>query len=192
MNGLAITALVLIGVWLGILTVVIILTVRQIGLLTVRFSVAGGTFSVADDGPEIGSKIPEEVLTTLPNLKQEPTYVLLLSATCTPCREMVTELSGHRFERSVVALVAGREELADGLMALLPDGMRIVGDPDATSFAKALQVKSTPFALAIKDGTVIRKAYMYQAADFVSLVNSESASGSGEITHSTKEVGYVG
>jgi hypothetical protein len=41
MNGLAVVALVLAGIWLGILTLVVVLLVRQIGLLTVRLSVAG-------------------------------------------------------------------------------------------------------------------------------------------------------
>ena len=41
MSTLASAALILICIWLGVLTLVVVLVVRQIGLLTVRLSVAG-------------------------------------------------------------------------------------------------------------------------------------------------------
>src|SRR3712207_9513624 len=53
MSALAVTALVLVCVWLGALTLVAVLLVRQIGLLTVRLNVASQTLSLDDDGPEV-------------------------------------------------------------------------------------------------------------------------------------------
>jgi hypothetical protein len=190
MNTLETMALIVVGLWLGALTLVVILSVRQIGLLSVRLSRVNGTFSFADDGPEVGSRVPEEVIATSPELEHGRTSLLLLSATCGPCRELATELSGHRFERAVTALITGNEELADGLVALLPPGIGIVRDPDAGHLAKALQVKSSPFALVVEDGTIIRKAYMYRPIDFLSLVEGESTSDRG--THASEEVRYVG
>jgi len=61
MSALAIAALVLVCVWLGVLTLVVVLLVRQIGLLTVRLSVADRALSVDNDGPEVGSSVPEDV-----------------------------------------------------------------------------------------------------------------------------------
>src|SRR5829696_5342149 len=125
MSGLAVTALVLACVWLGILTLVVVLLVRQIGLLTVRLSVVGQAqaFSPANDGPEVGSNVPEEVASALPDVGGERAYVVLISANCTPCRELVAGIHQHDFEQTIVALVPGREELADELVALLPSGI---------------------------------------------------------------------
>lgn len=69
MSGLAVAALVLTSVWLGVLTLIVVL-VRQIGLLTVRLSVAGHTH-LTDDGPEPGSDVPEEVTAALPDLEDQ-------------------------------------------------------------------------------------------------------------------------
>lgn len=176
MNGLSIVVLGLVGLWLALLTFVLILVIRQIALLTVRLSVNGQAFSLANDGPEVGSNVSEEILSTLPVLERKRTHVLLISATCAPCRELVTELSEHRFEPSVIALVAGREELAEGLIALLPSNFQVVRDPQATTVAQALNVKSTPFALTLEDGTVSRKAYMYRPADFVAFAEGTKGS----------------
>ncbi len=94
MSALAIAALVLVCIWLGVLTLVVVLLVRQIGLLTVRLSVASQAFSLDDDGPEVGIDLPEEVTSVLPELKEGRAYLLLISAGCTPCRELVADLDG--------------------------------------------------------------------------------------------------
>ena len=118
MSALAIVALVLACVWLGVLTFVVVLLVRQVGLLTVRLSMATQAISLDDDGPEVGSILPEDVAEVMPD--GERAYLLLISASCEPCRELVVELDGHQFEQSVVALVPGRQEQASELAALLP------------------------------------------------------------------------
>ena len=196
--------LVVVGIWLGVLTLVIILTIRQIALLTVRLSMVNtvpdapvftdDTFSLADDGPDVGSSIPEEVVSLLPGLPElveGRAYVLLISATCTSCRKLAAELRGHRFQRPVIALVPGSEELARGLVQLLPAGMHIVRNPEATRVAKSLQIRSTPFAVAIENGTITKKAYMYHAADFVEFVDGKEAPMANGHVRNTKEVAHV-
>jgi hypothetical protein len=178
MSTLASVALVLVCVWLGVLTLVVVLVVRQIGLLTVRLSVAGeAASSVDDDGPEVGSSVPEDVASVLPDQEEDPAYLLLISATCTPCRELVADLQGnHRFEQEIVALVPGPGELASELAALLPSGIRTVLDPQATKLAEALDLESTPFALEVDRGTVTRKAYLHEgASDLIDFVESGGA-----------------
>jgi hypothetical protein len=176
MNGLAVAALVLACVWLGFLTLVVVLLVRQIGLLTVRLSVTGQAqaFALDNDGPEVGSTVPEEVVSALPEVGGERAYVLLSSATCTPCRELVAGIRHHDFEQAIVALVPGPEELADELAALLPPGVRAVLNPEATELAQALGIRSTPFVVEVERGTVTRKAYLYRgASDLFEFVDVE-------------------
>jgi hypothetical protein len=177
MSALAIAALVLVCTWLGVLTFVVILLVRQIGLLTVRLSIASQTFSLDDDGPEVGSSVPEDVASVLPEPEEEErAYLLLISAGCDPCRELVADLHGRRFEQNIVALVPGREEQASELAALLPSEMRVVRDPKATSLAESLDLESTPFALEVERGTVTRKAHLHGGASaLIEFLDSGSA-----------------
>ena len=176
MSALAIAALVLVCIWLGVLTLVVVLLVRQVGLLTVRLSVAGEATSLDNDGPEIGSSVPEDVAVVLPDQAEEHAYLLLISSTCLPCWELATDLAEHCFEQNIVALVPGHEEQAGELAALLPSSMRVVLDPEATRLAGALQLESTPFALEIERGAVTRKAYLHQgASDLIEFVESGSS-----------------
>jgi len=178
MSALAIVALVLACIWLGVLTFVVMLLVRQVGLLTVRLTMATQTMSLDDDGPEIGSSLPEDVAEMMP--EGDPVYLLLISAGCDPCRELVAELHGHRFEQKAVALLPGREEQAGELAALLPPGIKVVLDPEATQLAESLDLESTPFALEVESGTVNRKAHLYGGAsalfEFVESGNARAQS----------------
>jgi hypothetical protein len=175
MSALAVAALVLVCIWLGVLTLVVILLVRQIGLLTVRLSVAGEATPLDNDGPEIGSSVPEDVAEVLPDQAEEHAYLLLISSTCTPCWELVSDLGQRRFEQNVVALVPGHGEKAGELAALLPSGIQTVLDPEATRLAGALQLESTPFALEVEHGTVTRKAYLHEgASDLIAFVESRN------------------
>lgn len=175
MSALAIAAIVLVCAWLGVLTFVVMLLVRQVGLLTVRLSAATQAMSLDDDGPEIGSSLPEDVTEVMP--EGEPAYLLLISAGCDPCRELVAELDGHRFEQGVVALVPGRQEQAGELAALLSPGMPVVLDPEATQLAESLNLESTPFALEVEGGTVARKVHLHGgASDLFEFMGSGNAS----------------
>jgi hypothetical protein len=187
MSGFAVAALVLVCVWLGVLSLVVVLLVRQIGLLTVRLSAASQTLSLENDGPEIGSKVPEEVSSALPGL-EEHAYLLLISATCTPCRELVADISERHFEQAIVALVPGREELADELASLLPSGIRAVLDPEATRLAEALKIDSTPFVVEVRSWTVTRKVYLYGGApDLIEFIETAAIEANGSVQIAKKE-----
>ena len=186
MSALAIAALVLVCAWLGILTFVVMLLVRQVGLLTVRLSMAAQAMSLDDDGPEIGSRLPEDVAEVMPD--GEPAYLLLISAGCDPCWELVAELDGHRFEQKLVALVPGRREQAGELADLLPPGIRVVFDPEATQLAESLDLESTPFALEVESGTVNRKVHLYGGAPALfEFVESGDAQNRGSVEFTEKE-----
>ena len=176
MSALAVAALVLVCVWLGVLTLVAVLLVRQVGLLTLRLSVAGQALAVENDGPEVGTNLPEDVTSALPDLEAERAYLLLISAGCTPCRELVADIGDRSFEQMIVALVPGDEERGGELASLLPSGIQAVLDPEATRLAEALELQSTPFALELERGKVTRKAYLYEgASDLIEFVGSEIA-----------------
>jgi len=180
MNGLTVAAIVVATLWLGILTLLTLLIVRQIGLLTVRLDYARGpAFDPEADGLAIGTAVPPEARAALPTLASEPVVLLIVSATCSPCREVVDGLAGQLppgAERRLIALVAGDEAMADGLVAMLPPGVRSVRDPQATAIATGLGIQSTPFALAVDGGVVSGKIYVHHAADLTRLLGQDDAS----------------
>ena len=171
MSVLTTAAFIMVAVWLGILTLVIILTIRQIGIMTVQLSMAGPGFSVEKDGPEIGTPIPDDIIAILPQMKTEPGTILLISATCMPCRALADDLRKYHFDSPVITLLTGRRELADGLAGMLSANMYIVRDPQATQIAEAFNIHSTPFALRIESGKVRLKTYVHAADHFLALVD---------------------
>ena len=189
MSALAIAALVLVCAWLGLLTFVVMLLVRQVGLLTVRLSMATQAMSLDDDGPDIGSSLPEEVAEVMP--EGQTAYLLLTSAGCEPCRELVVELDGRPFEQNVVALVPGHQPQAGELAALLPQGMPVVLDPQATELAESLELESTPFVIEVQGGTVTNKAHLHEGAsaliEFVESGNNDSAQNGSFVEITKKE-----
>lgn len=178
MDGTETIALVFVAAWLGILTLVVVLMIRQIGLLTVRLRLTGSTFDVSADGLGIGEVVPEEISSKLPVIGGLPTYVLLISPTCNQCRELATELRGRLGDlRNIVALVPGLAEPADSLAAMLPSEVQAIRDPEASRFAKLLGIRSTPFAIEITHGLVTGKAYIHGTADLLDLVNKGRVEG---------------
>lgn len=204
MSGLAIIALALAVAWLAGLTLVLVLAIRQVGLLTLRLDQAqpigghpmavGPYHDTANDGLALGTPLPDAVLATLPALATGTHYLLLLSSTCGPCRDLAGELTRGRFvaPRGMVALVPGPVELADGLAALLPPGIAVVRDPEAATLSRQeLQLQSTPFAMQFDDGVVSGKAYLHSADELRRFIDSRTTSDAGEIaqrTNRTKEV----
>jgi hypothetical protein len=166
MTSFQTVTLVLVSGWLCVLTLAVLLCIRQIALLGIRLDQSSGAFSFAADGPELGSRISAGAETTLPELARGRVFAVLISATCSPCREFASDLAKHRFDDSVVALLSGPRELADGLEGLLAStGIRVVRDPEAHTVAAALEIQSTPFAVRIEDGTVSAKSYLNRIAD---------------------------
>ena len=149
----------------------VVLLVRQVGLLTVHLSMATQTISLDDDGPEVGSNLPEDVAEVMP--EGEPAYLLLISAGCDPCRELVAELGGRRFEQSIMALVPGRQEQAELQRCSHPTSGGIRSE--ATQLSESLDLESTPFALEVRGGTITRKAHLYGGASaLIEFVESRS------------------
>jgi hypothetical protein len=166
MTGIETTALVVLGAWTGVLTLAVLLSVRQIALLTHRVNIANEFFSFAHDGPEVGLKLSPALRAAIPALNEQmPTYLLNISATCAPCRELAVELGGRPFDERVVALLSGSDELASAVIELLPESFSIIRDPQATELAELLQIKSTPFTVVVEGGFVVGKSYVNSVSD---------------------------
>ena len=185
MSGIATTALVAVSAWLLVLNIIMVLVVRQIALLTLRLATRDDVakpmqeshehhFDVTNDGPRVGYPVAEETLVALPEAR-EIAHVLVVSATCVPCRKLVVELRRRSFREPVVVLLSGRESVAAGMAALLPPGVRIIRDPDATNVSGLLNVHSTPFAVSFDRGVVVAKTYLEEAAAFIDLIEAEAA-----------------
>jgi hypothetical protein len=161
------------SVWLLLLTLVVLALVRQVGLLTMRIDRGMPRFAADQDGPEIGAPVPGDVLAALPQLAGTGRrQVLLLSAVCGPCRELAVELGKSTVDGQLLALVPGHSEAADVLISLLPPDVAVVRDPDAIAIAKALAIRSTPFAVEVESGTVTGKAYLKELADLARLIEA--------------------
>jgi hypothetical protein len=198
MSGLGIAAVVVTSLWLGGLTLVVVLVIRQVALVTIRLDHLPGPVvgSLEDNGPKLGSRVPEVVTHQLPELETDLSHLLLLSATCTPCREIASELARRPLpnSRSIVALVPGREEMADGVVAMLPPSIRAVRDPDATDLATLLEIQIVPSALTVKGGVIAAKAAaLGSAADLIRFMNTSSSPAKGAVSPPSREgVGHVG
>jgi hypothetical protein len=192
MTGLEIVALVGVAIWLLVLTVALLLTIRQIALINVRLEQGQETFEVGNDGLDIGSVVPSELLVTVPQLRAELTYVLLISATCRICQELASNLGGVDIPGQVVALVPGPDRLAERVTGALPPAFDVVRDPLAADVAKRLEITSTPFALQLDRGVVTGKTYLSSVDDLRGLLDAREGSDALEIAEMAKEVAQVG
>lgn len=157
------------AIWLGVLTITVLALVRQLAVLSVRFQLGQAQFNGAADGLEMGTTIPDSVRHLVPEAAREAAIVVL-SATCAPCRQIAPRLDAHPGGIPLIALVSGPPKLADPFAASINRGARILLDPDATISARELGIQSTPFAMHVVKGRVEGKAYLHEAGDLTRLV----------------------
>src|SRR5687768_15312672 len=168
-------ALTGLALWTGVLTVTVLTLVRQIGVLTVRLEASGAGRPAGNiDGLDVGRRVPPEVIAAVPGAANGPAYILLTSAICEPCRELVPALAKTRQVPGVVALVPGRPEMAATLVDQFPAWIETVVDPVASSIAKALEIQRTPFLLEIEGGFVTAKSYMHSVRDLEVIVRART------------------
>lgn len=162
-------------VWMGILTLVVLLLVRQVGLIAARLEESGAIFSLADDGLPVGTKVPDEAVSLLPELGAGVTHLVVMSASCAPCRTLVADLSAHPPNNRFIALVPGSKDLAQTMTDSLPPRATSVVDPQAKELANLLQVRSTPFGLEVTERVVTSKRFLTSASDLERLMSNAVA-----------------
>jgi hypothetical protein len=168
MSSLETLVVALLAVWLGAISVAVLLVIRQISLLTVRLGYVSPHTVTDDHGPAIGSAVPAQASELL-GLNGEGRAVVFLSSTCGPCRDFATGASPNHLGDDTSVLISGREELALGVAALLPSGTEPLLDPTSREIAAALGVEMVPFALYISDGRIRGKSYLRDPDELVKL-----------------------
>lgn len=171
MDSLGAVVLVITAGWIAVLSLVVLLLVRQVALLNVRME-RGALKATPREGLMVGREIPNSIAAQLPEMRSGVVYVLLMSAICGPCREVAPELRRLRIPEAVVALVPGQEDAVGGLVALLPPWIRVIQDPAAAEIATQLQIDTTPFAFEIEFGMVTGKVFIHEAGDLMHLIEA--------------------
>lgn len=160
--------LIAVSLWVLVLSIVILLLVRQLSLITVRLSLAVPHVALDEDGPDVGTRVPEALLHAIPG-ESSIRDLIFLSATCSPCRSLASELAASALGAPTTALITGREEVARAVAELLPEEVEKVLDPLATDVATALDVSSMPFGIRVSGDVIEAKAYLHASGDLARL-----------------------
>lgn len=184
MSTLGVVALVAVGVWLAVLTLVLLTLVRQLSLLTAWAQDQGSGPGTRDhEGLEVGAEIPASSLQLLPEMGEGLCYLLFLSGNCQPCREFALEagrseeIAGLKGSVPVAAAVAGDGALADAIGDLLPAWFKVKRDPEAERLTKDFEINQTPCVIEVERGRVTGKAVAgYGVVNFTNLVQARETS----------------
>lgn len=148
--------------WLGVLTVVVLLLVRQLGLVTLRLDAVGRLAPPHAAGLEPGTLVPlEPIPTSLRGRLDDELIVFVATATCSGCKEMVAasvDVFSNDSAIPVLAIVPGESNLAARLADQASTAFDVLRDPDATAMADALNLRTTLVALHIKRSIVLGTA----------------------------------
>jgi hypothetical protein len=176
MSSLETVALVLVTAWLALISLLVLLLVRQVGLITVRLDRARSAGAPVADGLAVGDRLPSEVTDRLAGtLADTRAYLLVLGAVCQPCRQLLDDLRDARFDAPVHAVVSGSAEHAEAVLELVPETMQPVREPAATAIVRALEIESTPFVFEVRDGQVTAKAMVRGAEHFLAFIDEGAA-----------------
>jgi hypothetical protein len=174
-TGLELAALVTVAAWLAILSIAVLLCVRQLGVLTVGSRPVSGETQMVGDGLEIGRRVPPDVRSVVPGLDQLK-YLLFVETGCAACRQLIAELADSDIDASFVAIIQGSRRV-DELASLLPARTAVVRDPDAAQVFERMEVELTPTVLEIERGFVTGKGVLRGLYDLVSLLEARAADG---------------
>lgn len=162
MSTLGTLALFVAAAWMGVLSILTALLVRQVSLLTHHMDP-----DYALDGLARGRRIPSSLAEHLPNGRGG---VLVLGAGCGPCRELARDLRGVDIEHPLVAVIEGDESQAAVLAATLPSNVRTITGEAAARAYSSLQLETTPFAFFVEQREIVEKAVLKGATHFNALM----------------------
>jgi hypothetical protein len=174
MSTSAVAAAIAVGGWLLALTIVVVLCVRQIAIVMVRLeAVARGAFR-SSTVPVVGLRISERASALLPASSSGRSIAVLLSVECLPCRNLVDDVASRGSipgvpDEELVFLLTGPRRPADALASLLPPGVTVVFDPQATGLALMLGMSDAPSAIMIDSGVIAGLALTSSVADLTQL-----------------------
>lgn len=186
MSGLGVAALIAAGIWLGVLTFVVVLLVRQLALISAwaQEQAPGGSRA---EGIDIGAEVPTAALDVLPAMQEGLCYVLFLDGNCQPCRELALEagrspdFAALRDSIPIGASVRGSGAPSDEIERLLPSWVSVIRSEEADLLAKNFEVAQTPCIMEVERGRVTGRAIAgYGLINFLNLVDARSRSDAAE------------
>ncbi len=170
METLVIAAL---AVWMVCLTGAVLLCVKQIGILTLQLDrSAVSSATAADDGPALGTSVPDDNVARTGALGEARGWVLMLTATCGACREVAERLGGLGDGALWTVLLSGSGPHADELDEMLPSWCEIIRDPDATRIAQQMGLRTAPFALELVGRRIVAKAAIGGIEDLITFMET--------------------
>lgn len=178
MSALEVALVSVAAAWLSILSVVIVLLIRQLDLLREWASEQGGPDG---DGLEVGAEVPDELRPLISDRSDNVVYLLFLGGNCQPCREFALEagrsdrVSALEGSCSIFAAVTGSDAQSDEVAALLPGWFRSLRRETATALLKGFEVQQTPSMFEIEHGKVTGRAVAgYGLVNFLNLVEARA------------------
>lgn len=165
MSTIGIVALTLVALWAGALTLITLLLVRQVSLVTLRLDRAEDRPAL--DGISVGSAVPEPVSELLGERNGAVGHVLVLGATCAPCRQLADELHDTEASDPILSLIGGDVQAAQAIARRLPAWIEPVLDPEASTAIDSLDLQTTPFLFTVQAGRIVGKDVMRNAAHFI-------------------------
>lgn len=172
----------LVVVWLAVLTMVVVALVRQVTALQLALQQrAPESFSVDADGPVLGTSVDVEIVDVVTASGMDAAGVvalLVLSSTCGPCREVMASFDREQAGAApIIALVAGSGPPLVEVTALAEERFDVVvSGVAADAAAEALGIHSTPFAVLVRHGIVVAKAYVRTVKDIYEVMRAPAAS----------------
>lgn len=158
-------------VWLGILTFVVLMLVRQAVMITAQIAVSPSG-PPGGDGPRIGAVLDPVLVDQLVADPMGRQFVLMTSSTCTPCHEFLEDLGGWVAPLPGAVLLTGPISTADSMAARLRwPAVEIKRDPVASELAVGLGISATPYAIVLQDGRVVGKGYVRDRETFARLLD---------------------
>ncbi len=158
MNPLEIIGLVVVAVWLGVLTLTVLLLTRQLGVILARLQDVGVGVASMGQGVQIGERVPGEVKDLL--AVKRSNLLLMITTRCDACSAVVEGLSGTDPGVAIVTLIPGDAETATMLSRSLHPAFTLVQDPEASMVAEQIRLNAAPYVMEIKDGVVTRKSFV--------------------------------
>ncbi len=176
MTTVQVSALIAVAIWMAVLSIVVLLCVRQIALISTQLG--QHPVIMENDGPEIGTDFAQMMSNEVPVLLNGESHLLLLSASCKPCHDLASMLNRIQLPaHPIAALVPGRPDLADLVVDVLPAQITPIRDPDATDLARAMSMQRVPSAVTFDQGVVTAKMdHIASAGDLEAFLHSRSTS----------------
>jgi hypothetical protein len=181
MHAIEIVALSMGAAWLAVLSIIVMVSLRQVGILTAWMMQRKVP---AEGGLDIGAPIPIQSLDSMPELGHGLGYALFLSGNCVPCQDLASslessdEILGLRDKHPVFAVLRGKGNQVEDVARVLPEWVKIVRDPAASSIHEEFKITATPSIAEVDAGKLTGHAVAGQGiGNFENLVVARSEHG---------------